>query len=110
MILDDGGDATLLLHLGCRAEKDISVLDKPTSDEETALFAAIRRHLAAAPAWYSTRAKHIRGVSEETTTGVHRLYHLAKEGKLLFPAMNVNDSVTKSKFDRRQDRCGRRLR
>ena len=98
-ILDDGGDATLLLHLGCRAEKDISVLDKPTSDEETALFAAIRRHLAADPAWYSTRAKHIRGVSEETTTGVHRLYHLAKEGKLLFPAMNVNDSVTKSKFD-----------
>lgn len=99
MILDDGGDATLLLHLGCRAEKDISVLDKPMSDEETALFAAIRRHLAADPAWYSTRAKHIRGVSEETTTGVHRLYHLAKEGKLLFPAMNVNDSVTKSKFD-----------
>ena len=99
MILDDGGDATLLLHLGCRAEKDISVLDKPTSDEETALFAAIRRHLAADPAWYSTRAKHIRGVSEETTTGVHRLYHLAKEGKLLFPAMNLNDSVTKSKFD-----------
>ena len=99
MILNDGGDATLLLHLGCRAEKDISVLDKPTSDEETALFAAIRRHLAADPAWYSTRAKHIRGVSEETTTGVHRLYHLAKEGKLLFPAMNVNDSVTKSKFD-----------
>lgn len=99
MILDDGGDATLLLHLGCRAEKDISVLDKPTSDEETALFATIRRHLAADPAWYSTRAKHIRGVSEETTTGVHRLYHLAKEGKLLFPAMNVNDSVTKSKFD-----------
>lgn len=99
MVLDDGGDATLLLHLGCRAEKDISVLDKPTSDEETALFAAIRRHLAADPAWYSTRAKHIRGVSEETTTGVHRLYHLAKEGKLLFPAMNVNDSVTKSKFD-----------
>ena len=99
MILDDGGDATLLLHLGCRAEKDISVLDKPTSDEETALFAAIRRHLAADPAWYSTRAKHIRGVSEEPTTGVHRLYHLAKEGKLLFPAMNVNDSVTKSKFD-----------
>lgn len=99
MILDDGGDATLLLHLGCRAEKDISVLDKPTSDEETALFAAIRRHLASDPAWYSTRAKHIRGVSEETTTGVHRLYHLAKEGKLLFPAMNVNDSVTKSKFD-----------
>ena len=99
MILDDGGDATLLLHLGCRAEKDISVLDKPTSDEETALFAAIRRHLAADPAWYSTRAKHIRGVSEETTTGVHRLYHLAKEGKLLFPAMNVYDSVTKSKFD-----------
>ena len=99
MILDDGGDATLLLHLGCRAEKDISVLDKPTSDEETALFAAIRRHLAADPAWYSTRAKHIRGGSEETTTGVHRLYHLAKEGKLLFPAMNVNDSVTKSKFD-----------
>lgn len=99
MILDDGGGATLLLHLGCRAEKDISVLDKPTSDEETALFAAIRRHLAADPAWYSTRAKHIRGVSEETTTGVHRLYHLAKKGKLLFPAMNVNDSVTKSKFD-----------
>ena len=99
MILDDGGDATLLLHLGCRAEKDISVLDKPTSDEETALFAAIRRHLGADPAWYSTRSNRIRGLREETTTGVHRLYHLAKEGKLLFPAMNVNDSVTKSKFD-----------
>lgn len=99
MILDDGGDATLLLHLGSKAEKDPSVLDNPSSEEETVLFAAIRRHLAQDPTWYSTRVPHIRGVSEETTTGVHRLYHMEKAGTLLFPAMNVNDSVTKSKFD-----------
>ena len=99
MILDDGGDATLLLHLGSRAEKDPKVLDKPTSDEERSLFAAIKQRLAAQPGWYSTRAKAIKGVTEETTTGVHRLYQMHKEGRLLFPAINVNDSVTKSKFD-----------
>jgi adenosylhomocysteinase len=99
MILDDGGDATLLVHLGSRAEKDPKVLDKPTSEEETALFAAIKQRLAAKPGWYSSVAKGIRGVTEETTTGVHRLYQMAKEGRLLFPAINVNDSVTKSKFD-----------
>jgi adenosylhomocysteinase len=99
MILDDGGDATLLMHLGAKAEKDASVLDKPTSEEETALFAAIRKRLAAQPGWYTKMAKEIRGVTEETTTGVHRLYQMAKEGRLLFPAINVNDSVTKSKFD-----------
>ncbi len=99
MILDDGGDATLLMHLGTKAEKDASVLDKPTSEEETALFAAIRKRLAAQPGWYSRMAKEIRGVTEETTTGVHRLYQMAKDGRLLFPAINVNDSVTKSKFD-----------
>ncbi len=99
MILDDGGDATLLMHLGATAEKDASVLDTPTSEEETALFAAIRKRLAAQPGWYSKMAKEIRGVTEETTTGVHRLYQMAKEGRLLFPAINVNDSVTKSKFD-----------
>ena len=99
MILDDGGDATLLLHLGSRAEQDPKVLDKPTSDEERSLFASIKQRLAAQPGWYSTRAKAIKGVTEETTTGVHRLYQMHKDGRLLFPAINVNDSVTKSKFD-----------
>jgi adenosylhomocysteinase len=99
MILDDGGDATLLLHLGTRAESDPAVLAKPASEEETALFAAIRARLKADPKWYSTRIRHIKGVTEETTTGVKRLYQMAKEGKLAFPAINVNDSVTKSKFD-----------
>jgi adenosylhomocysteinase len=99
MILDDGGDATLLLHLGSRAEKDASVLGNPGSEEERVLFAAIRKRLAAQPGWYSARAKHVKGVTEETTTGVHRLYEMAKQGRLMFPAINVNDSVTKSKFD-----------
>ena len=99
MILDDGGDATLLVHLGARAEKDASVLANPTSEEETVLFAAIKKQLAARPAWYSMIGKEIRGVTEETTTGVHRLYQMAKDKRLLFPAINVNDSVTKSKFD-----------
>ena len=99
MILDDGGDATLLLHLGARAEKDISVLAKPASEEETVLFAAIRAKLAIDPSWYSTRLAHIKGVTEETTTGVHRLYQMHARGELRFPAINVNDSVTKSKFD-----------
>jgi adenosylhomocysteinase len=99
MILDDGGDATLLLHLGTRAEQDATILNHPSSEEETALFAAIRKRVASQPGWYSTRLKHIRGVTEETTTGVHRLYQMHKEGKLAFPAINVNDSVTKSKFD-----------
>nr|WP_315255300.1 adenosylhomocysteinase [uncultured Duganella sp.] len=99
MILDDGGDATLLLHLGARAEKDISVLAAPGSEEEICLFNAIKTHLAIDPAWYSKRLPHILGVTEETTTGVHRLYQMHKEGKLAFPAINVNDSVTKSKFD-----------
>ena len=99
MILDDGGDATLLMHLGVRAEKDASVLDKPTSEEETALFAAIKKRLAAQPGWYSKTSKEIKGVTEETTTGVHRLYQMAKDKQLMFPAINVNDSVTKSKFD-----------
>ncbi|MGH8695719.1 MAG: adenosylhomocysteinase, partial [Burkholderiales bacterium] len=89
----------LLLHLGSRAEKDPKVLDKPASDEERSLFASIKQRLAAQPGWYSTRAKAIKGVTEETTTGVHRLYQMHKEGRLLFPAINVNDSVTKSKFD-----------
>ena len=99
MILDDGGDATLLVHLGIRAEKDPSLVAKPTNDEEKALYASIKKRLAAKPGWYSAIAKNIRGVTEETTTGVHRLYQMAKEGRLLFPAINVNDSVTKSKFD-----------
>jgi adenosylhomocysteinase len=99
MILDDGGDATLLLHLGARAEGDPSAIAKPTSDEERALFAAIRTRLKADPRWYSTRIRQIRGVTEETTTGVKRLYQMAKESRLAFPAINVNDSVTKSKFD-----------
>jgi adenosylhomocysteinase len=99
MILDDGGDATVLLHLGTRAESDASLLSKPSSEEETALYAAIKAKLKTDPTWYSTRLKHVKGVTEETTTGVHRLYEMAKEGKLAFPAINVNDSVTKSKFD-----------
>src|SRR5262245_25160413 len=99
MILDDGGDATLLLHLGSRAEKDAAVLARPGSDEERSLFASITKRLAEAPGWYGRMAEGIRGVTEETTTGVHRLYQMAKEGRLLFPAINVNDSVTKSKFD-----------
>ena len=99
MILDDGGDATLLLHLGSRAEKDISVLDNPGSEEEVCLFNAIKRHLKTDPNWYSKRILEIKGVTEETTTGVHRLYQMHEEGKLKFPAINVNDSVTKSKFD-----------
>jgi adenosylhomocysteinase len=99
MILDDGGDATLLLHLGTRAEQDIGVLAKPTSEEETILFAAIKARLKTDPTWYSTRIKHIKGVTEETTTGVHRLYQMHERGELKFPGINVNDSVTKSKFD-----------
>ncbi|MBI1890349.1 MAG: adenosylhomocysteinase [Burkholderiales bacterium] len=99
MILDDGGDATLLLHLGTRAEKDASVLNTPDSEEAVCLFNSIKKKLATDPTWYSTRLKEIKGVTEETTTGVHRLYQMHKEGKLAFPAINVNDSVTKSKFD-----------
>jgi adenosylhomocysteinase len=99
MILDDGGDATLLLHLGAKAEKDASAIAKATNEEETALFASIKAKLAKDPSWYSTRAARIKGVSEETTTGVKRLYQMHKEGRLKFPAINVNDSVTKSKFD-----------
>ena len=99
MILDDGGDATLLLHLGSRAETDLAVLNHPTSEEERVLFAAIRAHLAVDPKWYSTRLAHIKGVTEETTTGVHRLYQMHERDELRFPAINVNDSVTKSKFD-----------
>ena len=99
MILDDGGDATLLLHLGARAEADISVLDKPTSEEERILFAAIKGRIASEPGWYSERLAAVKGVTEETTTGVHRLYQMHKRGELKFPAINVNDSVTKSKFD-----------
>ncbi len=99
MILDDGGDATLLLHLGVRAESDISVLANPSCEEERVLYASIKKTLAAQPAWYSARIGHIKGVTEETTTGVHRLYQMFQDGKLKFPAINVNDSVTKSKFD-----------
>ena len=99
MILDDGGDATLLVVLGAKAEQDPSVLDNPGSDEEKALFAAIRKRLDSKPGWYGQLAQSIRGVTEETTTGVHRLYQMQKEGRLPFPAINVNDSVTKSKFD-----------
>ncbi len=99
MILDDGGDATLLLHLGTRAEKDLSVLGHPTSEEEETLFASIKATLKRDPHWYSVRLKAVKGVSEETTTGVKRLYQMAKDGALAFPAINVNDSVTKSKFD-----------
>jgi adenosylhomocysteinase len=99
MILDDGGDATLLLHLGSRAEKDIAVLSAPTSEEETILYAAIKAKLATDKTWYSTRLAQIKGVTEETTTGVHRLYQMHERGDLKIPAINVNDSVTKSKFD-----------
>jgi adenosylhomocysteinase len=99
MILDDGGDATLLLHLGARAEKDASLVGSPSNEEEQSLFAAIKAKLKVDPKWYSTRLAKIKGVTEETTTGVKRLYHMAKEGSLAFPAFNVNDSVTKSKFD-----------
>ncbi len=99
MILDDGGDATLLLILGSQAETDPSVIAKPANEEETALYASIRKRLEAQPGWYSGRLAAIRGVTEETTTGVKRLYRMAAEGKLPFPAINVNDSVTKSKFD-----------
>ena len=99
LIVDDGGDATLLLHLGCKAEKDISVLANPASAEEKALFATIRETLKKKPRWFSEATARVKGVSEETTTGVHRLYQLEAKGELLFPAVNVNDSVTKSKFD-----------
>jgi len=99
MILDDGGDATLLLHLGAKAEKDASLLAKPGSEEEECLFASIKAKLRIDPKWYSTRLPKIKGVTEETTTGVKRLYQMAKDGQLAFPAINVNDSVTKSKFD-----------
>ena len=99
MILDDGGDATLLLHLGARAEKDISVVANPASEEEQYLFAAIRKRVQEQPGWYSRNLEAIRGVTEETTTGVHRLYQMHARGELRFPAINVNDSVTKSKFD-----------
>jgi len=99
MILDDGGDATLLVHLGARAEKDASLLDKPGNEEERALFGAIRRTLASDPGFYSRQLAAVKGVTEETTTGVHRLYQMAAKGELRFPAINVNDSVTKSKFD-----------
>ncbi|OZA86286.1 MAG: adenosylhomocysteinase, partial [Azorhizobium sp. 39-67-5] len=100
MILDDGGDATLLVHLGLRAEQgDTAFLDGATNEEEEVLFAAIKRRLKHKPGWYTLLAKSIRGVTEETTTGVHRLYEMQKKGTLLWPAINVNDSVTKSKFD-----------
>ena len=99
MILDDGGDATLLLHLGTKAETDLSVLTNPDSEEEEVLFASIKEMLKRDPKWYSTRLSKVRGVTEETTTGVKRLYQMAKDGALAFPAINVNDAVTKSKFD-----------
>jgi adenosylhomocysteinase len=100
MILDDGGDATLLIHLGLRAEQgDIGAISKPANEEEEILFAAIKKRLSEHPGWYRKNAESIRGVSEETTTGVHRLYEMQKRGTLLWPAINVNDSVTKSKFD-----------
>jgi adenosylhomocysteinase len=99
MILDDGGDATLLLHLGARAEQDPSLISKPGSEEETFLYAAIKARLASQPGWYSARLAAVKGVTEETTTGVHRLYQMHARGELKFPGINVNDSVTKSKFD-----------
>ncbi|MFA9473433.1 MAG: adenosylhomocysteinase [Filomicrobium sp.] len=100
LILDDGGDATMLVHLGLRAENgDTGFLQSPGSEEEEILFALIKRTVSEKPGWFAELAKNIHGVSEETTTGVNRLYQLAKQGKLLFPAINVNDSVTKSKFD-----------
>jgi adenosylhomocysteinase len=99
MILDDGGDATLLLHLGTKAETDISVLDNPTSEEEEILYASIKAKLLVEPNWYSVRLAEVKGVTEETTTGVHRLYEMSRRGELALRAINVNDSVTKSKFD-----------
>jgi len=99
LILDDGGDATMLVTLGSKAEQDASVLDNPESEEESALFSTIRERLNQQPGWYSKILQNIRGVTEETTTGVHRLYHMENSGELPFPAINVNDSVTKSKFD-----------
>jgi adenosylhomocysteinase len=99
MILDDGGDATLLVHLGMRAEKDPSLISKPTNEEEEVLYKAIAKTNKAKPGWYAKLGASIRGVTEETTTGVHRLYQMEKDGRLLWPAINVNDSVTKSKFD-----------
>jgi adenosylhomocysteinase len=100
MILDDGGDMTLLVHHGLRAERgDVAFLDRPTNEEEEVFFALVKATLKEKPGWFARLAGSIRGVSEETTTGVHRLYGMAKEGRLLFPAINVNDSVTKSKFD-----------
>ncbi len=99
MILDDGGDATMLLHLGAKAQKDLKVLATPGSEEEEHLFASIKARLKVDPTWYSTRLASIKGVTEETTTGVKRLYEMHKAGELSFPAINVNDSVTKSKFD-----------
>ena len=99
MILDDGGDATLLVHLGMRAEKDPSLVAKPTNEEEEVLYASIKKTNKEKPGWYASLGKNIRGVTEETTTGVHRLYVMEKDGRLLWPAINVNDSVTKSKFD-----------
>ena len=100
MILDDGGDATLLVHLGLQAESNPTVIAKPSNEEEEVLFAAIKQRLKDKPNFYSALAKSLKGVTEETTTGVHRLYQMEKEGRLLFPAINVNDSVTKSKFDK----------
>ncbi|MFL6806294.1 MAG: adenosylhomocysteinase [Xanthobacteraceae bacterium] len=99
MILADGGDATLLVHLGAQAEQNPSVLNHPANEEEEVLFAAIKKRLKEKPGWYATLGKNIKGVTEETTTGVHRLYQMERDGRLLFPAINVNDSVTKSKFD-----------
>ena len=99
MILDDGGDATLLAYLGTQAEKDPSLISKPNNEEEKSLFAAIRKRLDSKPGWYAKALANIKGVTEETTTGVHRLYQMEKEGRLPFAAINVNDSVTKSKFD-----------
>jgi adenosylhomocysteinase len=99
MILDDGGDATLLLHLGASAEKDASVLANPTSEEERVLYASIKKRLADKPGWYAKQLASVCGVTEETTTGVHRLYQMHQKGELKMPAINVNDSVTKSKFD-----------
>jgi len=99
MILDDGGDATMLIELGTKAESDISVLDDPGSEEEVALYKSIKEKLKFEPNWYSNIRPNIQGVTEETTTGVHRLYEMQKSGELIYPAINVNDSVTKSKFD-----------
>ncbi|MEX2036982.1 MAG: adenosylhomocysteinase, partial [Xanthobacteraceae bacterium] len=99
MILDDGGDATMLIHLGMEAGKNPAVLSRANNEEEEILFAAIKKRLQEQPDWYEKNGKAIRGVTEETTTGVHRLYEMQKKGTLLWPAINVNDSVTKSKFD-----------